>query len=305
MRITVVSGKGGVGKSMVSSAIITLFAKDYNVVGIDCDVDTPNLALWLGIDTSKKENSIEQYPISTIQKPVINKNNCKKCNKCISSCNFNSLKIDDDGYPELITYKCEGCGLCELICPHEAITLEDVENCIFSRYIINSKRNKNAVHLFEGQNKPGEAESGEVVSKIRKFAKEKVQELYGDHEVIYIQDGAAGIGCPVIASITGSDYVVVIAEPSMSSISNMNRVINVIDRFNISYGVVVNKFDLNSTLYTKIRNKYKNMFLGSVSYNKEIVEAISHLKPVIGNITETERELRLIFQEIQAKVSSI
>lgn len=302
MRITIVSGKGGVGKSMISSALITLFSEDNNVIGIDCDVDTPNLALWLGIDTSKKENSTEKYPISTIQKPVINKNICQKCNKCVDSCNFNSLKLDKDGYPMLITYKCEGCGLCELVCPHGAVALEDVKNCMFSRYTIRFEKHRKLVHLFEGQNKPGEAESGEVVSKIRKFAKSKAEKLYSDKEVIYIQDGAAGIGCPVIASIVASDYVVVVAEPSKSSISDMDRVINVVDNFNIPYGVLINKYDLNSSLSTKIRNKYKSIFLGSINYNDEIVEKISQLKPVIGNITKTEKELRLIYQRVMDKV---
>ncbi len=294
MRITVVSGKGGVGKSMIASSLAIMYSKEQKVVAIDCDVDAPNLALWLGINTSKKDNAFKTKKISTVQKPVIDQNKCTRCGRCVQKCNFSALE-KGEGKGEkikLIDYKCEGCGLCEIVCPENAIKMEDVYNCTLSYY----KTNYN-FPAIEGQIEPGEAESGEAVTEIRKYA-----EKIASEDTLFIQDAAAGIGCPVIASIVGSDYVVAVAEPSKSSFSDLKRALDLVGKFNIKFGIVINKYDLNEKISDEIEDFAGENYLGAVSYDKKIIKSIVNLQPVIETCEKTRGELEGIFERVKVEV---
>ncbi|MDD3647288.1 MAG: ATP-binding protein [Candidatus Dojkabacteria bacterium] len=291
MRITVLSGKGGVGKSMIASSLAILFSKNKKVIAVDCDVDAPNLALWLGIDTSILRNAAIQRKISTIEKPVIDRERCRVCGKCAEKCNFDALKMNN-GKVDLIKYKCEGCGLCKIICPFGAIQMRAVDNCTLSHY-----ETKYGFPVIQGQIEPGEAESGEAVTEIRKYAK-----ALGDRETMYIQDAAAGIGCPVIASIVGSDYVVAVAEPSKSSFSDLKRVLKVVDKFRIPFGVAVNKYDLNERISKTIKDFANDRYLGGVSYDRKIVESLVALKPALETSKAVSEEFKGLYENVVKRV---
>jgi len=288
MRLTIVSGKGGVGKSMVASSLAVFFAKTHNVIAIDCDVDAPNLALWLGIDTSSQTGIIHTNKISTVQKPVIDHDKCTQCGICVQSCNFQALKQNSLNEVELIPYKCEGCGLCEIVCPVNAITLENVDNCTLSHY----ETSKN-FPVIQGQIEPGEAESGQSVTEIRKYADNLSQD-----KTLFIQDAAAGIGCPVIASVVGSNYVVAVAEPSKSSFSDLKRVLEVVKKFKIPYGIVINKYDLNEAISNQIKTFAGEKFLGSIKYDKKIIKSVVDLKLVTDTCPKTTVEISDIYRNI-------
>jgi MinD superfamily P-loop ATPase len=292
MRITVVSGKGGVGKSMIASSLAILFSKKKDVIAIDCDVDAANLALWLGIDTAKSDASFEKK-ISTASKPYIDKDKCTSCGLCVKSCNFQALTKDDSGKAELISYKCEGCGLCEEICPVKAIKLQKVNNCTLSHY-----KSEFGFPVIQGQIKPGEAESGEVVTKIREYA-----DLLSKDDTYFIQDAAAGIGCPVIASVVGSDYVVAVAEPSKSSFSDVKRALEVVNQFKIPFGIVINKYDLNEKIYSEIKSFAGENYLGSISYDNCIIKSIVELKAVLGNCSNISKQIKEIYENICKRLS--
>ncbi len=315
MRISVVSGKGGVGKSMIASSLAILIARNFekrDLIAIDCDVDAPNLALWLGIDNSDSQSAVRTQKISTAEKPRIDYEKCTGCEKCVEACNFGALRKRADGKPELVPYRCEGCGLCEIVCPEGAIKMHAVDNCTMSLYLYKEIAgevnfasgaeggdNWSAAEfpVIQGQIEPGEAESGESVTEIRKFA-ETLAENKKMKDVIYLQDAAAGIGCPVIASVVGSDYVVAVAEPSKSSFSDLRRALEVVDNFGISFGVVINKADLNDDISGEISEFAGDRLLGQIKYNPEIIKSIVNLEPVVNTCDNVRDEMEKIVGKI-------
>jgi MinD superfamily P-loop ATPase len=272
---------------MITSALAILFSEKNDVVAIDCDVDAPNLALWLGIDTSIDKNAKFTKEISTVEKPNINRLKCQRCGKCIYSCNFGALQWNGRKV-ELIPYKCEGCGLCEYVCPSGAIKMKPVKNCKLSWF-----ETKWSFPVIQGQIKPGEAESGEAVTEIRNYAQEHIKSVS-----ITVQDAAAGIGCPVIASIKGSNFVVAACEPSKSSFSDLKRVLSVVEHFGVPFGIVINKYDLNDQISKSIKSFAKQNYLGKISYDKKIIKSIVNLEPIMESKLKCVGEI----EEIYAKV---
>lgn len=292
MRTTILSGKGGVGKSMLTASLAILFSRNKNVVAIDCDVDAPNLGLWLGIDTSKNKDVEEKKKISTVAKPFVDKDKCTNCGKCVQACNFNALENKDKDYANLVSYRCEGCGLCQYVCFENAIEMKPVKNCTIKRFITEW-----GFPSIQGQISPGEAESGEAVTEIREYANS-----FGKKDTIYLQDGAAGIGCPVIASVVGSDYAVLVTESSKSSFSDMKRALEVVESLKVPYGIVINKHDLNKSLTNRIENFANKRLLGKISYNKRIIQNIADLRPVINNNKTATNEIQNIFTKLKKKM---
>ena len=125
LKLVIVSGKGGVGKSMLSSALAMLFAKDFKVIAADCDVDAPNLAIWL--NEIGNWNKIEKISVS--EKPVIDNSKLtqKEAKLCVEKCKFNALEVKK-GKLKLNPFLCEGCGACEIFCPSGAVKMKPVKN---------------------------------------------------------------------------------------------------------------------------------------------------------------------------------
>ncbi len=281
MRIVVASGKGGVGKSMFSSSLSVLFSKTKKVVAIDCDVDAPNLGLWLGVtqpDTKHK--------ISTSTKASINLDVCKRCGKCIDVCRFNAIP---DSFV-VNHFFCEGCGACQLVCPTNAISLDPVNNGEIRR-----ARTRFGFELVYGQVYPGETGSGKVVSEIRKLAD-------GLNSDLQILDAAAGIGCPVIASIQNTDFAILITEPSVSGLADIQRALEIIQHFNVPYGVVINQWDINPRMTAKIEEWAGDKLLGKLSYDKRVVDSIVNLKPVILSDSKIADEIRRVFERVNERL---
>jgi len=284
MKIVVASGKGGVGKSMLASSLALLFSKNKKVVACDCDVDAPNLGLWLGItDYDKKER------ISTSTKAIINQNKCTKCGRCENICKFRAIKRNKIFVVN--PFLCEGCGACQLVCPINAIKLKPVKNGE-----LRLKRTKYGFPLVSGQLYPGEAGSGKIVEQLRKKA-EKF-----NYEVM-ILDSAAGIGCPVIASVRESDYAVLITEPTPSGFSDLKRILEVVNHFKINYGIVINKWDIYLKLSDEIEKWSTKKFLGKISYDKKVIDSIVSLEPVVFSKSIVVKEIKRIFKELKNKIT--
>ena len=242
MKIVVASGKGGVGKSMIASSLALLFSKDKKVVACDCDVDAPNLGLWLGVvdyDSTEK--------ISTSFKAVIDEEKCIKCGKCKEVCKF--FAIEEGKTFKVNPFLCEGCGVCELVCPVGAIRIAPVKNGE-----IRIKETDYGFPLISAQLYPGESGSGKIVEELRERA-----ERY-EYEVM-ILDAPAGIGCPVIASVRGCDFSLLVTEPTPSGLSDLERILKIVSHFNQPYGIVINKWDLNPEFSGKIEEKFEENFL--------------------------------------------
>jgi len=278
MKIVVASGKGGVGKSMLASSLALLFSKNKKIVACDCDVDAPNLGLWLGTTDYDK---IEK--ISTSMKAIIDQKKCIKCGKCENTCKFRAIKKNKIFVVN--PFLCEGCGACHLICPVNAIKLKSVKNGE-----LRLKKTEYGFPLVSGQLYPGEAGSGKIVEQLRKKAENFA------HDVM-ILDSAAGIGCPVIASIRECDYAVLITEPTPSGFSDLKRILEVVNHFKINYGIVINKWDINSKLSEKIEKWSGKKFLGKISYDKKVIDSIVDLKPVIFSDSKVVEEIKEIFRK--------
>jgi len=284
MKIVVASGKGGTGKSMFASSLALLFSEITNVVACDCDVDAPNLGLWLGVTTY---DSVEA--ISTSERAKINNEKCVGCGKCFENCAFGAVEKIDSRFI-INPLLCEGCGVCQLVCPTKAIDLAPVMNGE-----IRIKKTKWGFPLVSGQLKPGETGSGKIVQELRKRADEL------SHEIM-ILDAAAGIGCPVISSITGCDYAVLVTEPTPSGFSDLMRVLKVVNHFSVPYGVILNKWDINPEASQRIEKWSGERFLGKISYDREVVNSIVNLRPVILSKSKVKKEIRGIFGKIQESI---
>ncbi|HID91136.1 TPA: P-loop ATPase, partial [Candidatus Bathyarchaeota archaeon] len=232
---------------MLASSLALLFSREEEVVACDCDVDAPNLGLWLGIT---KYDSVEG--ISTSERAVIDPGKCVECGRCLEACRFGAVE-GGDGF-SINPLLCEGCGVCQLVCPEGAVDIRPIVNGE-----IRIKMTSWGFPLVSGQLYPGETGSGRIVQELRRRAE-------GFRHRIMILDSAAGIGCPVIASITGCDFAVLVTEPTPSSLADMKRVLKVVEHFRIPFGVVVNKWDINPGLSRRIEDWSEEHLLGRIPY---------------------------------------
>ena len=275
-QISILSGKGGVGKSSIAASIGILLAKKYKIVLADCDVDAPNLGLVFGIE---EKDFLEWENISTNEKAVFDLKKCVACKKCFDVCYFKAIAWVKNK-PKLKKFSCEGCGACEIICPVGAIKLEKINNAKI-RYA----KTKYGFKLVSSQLNIGESGSGKLVNKV----KEKARSISTDADIMLV-DSAAGIGCPVIASVSGSDYAVLVVEPTPASLFDMKRALAIVNHFNINKGIIINKFDINKKYCKEIEEfarTQKIKIIGRLPYDKNFVKALVEMKPVIeidGNI---------------------
>jgi len=282
MRIVVASGKGGVGKSMLASALAMLYAKENKVVACDCDADAPNLGLWLGVEDY---DSVEK--VSTSSRAVIDYGKCVNCGKCAETCRFNAIKMQE-GKPVANYFLCEGCGACELVCPQKAITMKSVQNGA-----VRVRRNASGIPLYSGQLFPGETGSGKIVEEIRKRAEKE------EHEVMVL-DAAAGIGCPVIASVRGCDRAVLVTEPTPSGLADLKRALTLVEHFNLPYQLVVNKWDANKETTAAIEEEFGEKVIGKLSYDRKVIDSIVRLKPILESDSKVVGEIKAVFQRLQS-----
>jgi len=279
--ITILSGKGGVGKSSITASLAVALSKNKKIICADCDVDASNLSLVLG--TAEKDNWVN---LSTNKKAKFDLAQCTSCKKCYENCYFNSIDWKENK-PKLKEFSCEGCGYCQLLCPSKAITLEKVNNAM-----VGDVTTKYGFKVVSAQLNIGASGSGKVVYQVRKMAKE----LSGDSEIMLI-DSSAGIGCPVIASITGTDYAIIVTEPTPSGFSDMTKAIEIVNHFKVPYGIIINKFDINE--FSNSISKKK--ILAKIPYDKKFTQALVELKPII----EFEKSYENLFNKIVKKIELI
>jgi MinD superfamily P-loop ATPase len=285
--LTILSGKGGVGKSSITASLGIILSKKSSLVLADCDVDAPNLALVFG----KEEKDFEEWTnISTRQKAVFDLKKCNSCKKCYNACHFGAIEWKDN-HPQLKKFGCEGCGIAEMICPVGAIKLKNVNNAKIG-YV----RTKYGFNIVSAQLNAGESGSGKLVAEVKNKAKEVSENLD-----LMITDSAAGIGCPVIASVSGSDFCLLVTEPTPSGFYDMKKAFEIVNHFQIKSGLIINKFDLNKNYGKKIKRfaKKKNIsLLGEIPYSQSFTRALVEMQPVI----EIDKKNKKIFEDIAKKI---
>ena len=221
-QLTIISGKGGTGKTTLTAAFASL-AKD--AVFADCDVDAADLHLILNPEIKE---TIEFSGLKIAEK---DNEKCTDCGECLKHCRFNAI---DEDY-NIINQRCEGCGVCEFVCPSEAIQLVDRRSGVAYRSMTRFGPMAHAVLNI------AEEASGKLVSLVRNHARLMAHE---NHKELIIIDGPPGIGCPVISAITGVDVVLIVTEPTLSGIHDMYRILGVTKHFNIPAILCINKEDI-------------------------------------------------------------
>ncbi len=283
--LVIISGKGGTGKTSLMASLAAL-AED--PVLSDCDVDAADLHLLT--DPEIKERGL----FSGGYEASIDQEKCISCGRCQEECRFNAIDSEEKGGET--TYRidpmeCEGCGVCDIVCPVDAVELEDAIN---GEWFLSETRFGDMSHAKLGI---AEENTGRLVTLVRENA-----ETMGSKDGITIIDGAPGTGCPVIASITGSDYALVVTEPTVSGIHDMERVLDVADHFGIEAGIVVNKSDLNEEMTRKIReiaDKRGVDVMGEIPYDNSFTEAQMERKTLMEYTdNDTSQAIKEIWSHI-------
>ena len=276
-QLLILSGKGGTGKTTVAGAFIKLSnVKAY----ADCDIDAPNLHLIM-----EQESKPEHSDYYGLDKAVIDNDKCVECNLCYESCRFDAIN-KDDGYTVEI-YDCEGCGVCEAICPSSAISMVPYKAGDMTLY-------REPKVFSTAELKMGSGNSGLLVTEVKKNMK-----LTSDADFAII-DGSPGIGCPVIASITGVDMVLIVTEPSLSGISDMKRIIETANKFNTKLAVCVNKYDTNIENNEKIKQFCQNNkidFVGQIPFDKKAVEAVNNGLTIVDIDCAAGKAVREVYKQ--------
>ncbi len=262
--LVVISGKGGTGKTSIAAAFASLAQK---AVVADCDVDAADLHLVLSPTIR------QQFDFSGGKKAFINTDKCVGCGKCAALCRFEAIHLNgkaNDIVEKTYTvnpFSCEGCKVCVEFCPVNAISFEPAIN---GKWFISDTRFGPMVHAKLGI---AEENSGKLVTLIRQKAKEIAAEQKRDFIIV---DGSPGIGCPVIASITGADLVLVVTEPTLSGKHDLERVAELTKNFGIETMVCINKYDINpqmSDLISEDAEKRGLKVIGVIPYNEVFTKA--------------------------------
>lgn len=260
-QILVISGKGGTGKTMLTGAFASL-AK--NKVMADCDVDAANLHLLLGPSVK------ERHPFKSGAFAKIDPALCTGCGKCRTACRFEAISPEFAISP----IRCEGCGLCARVCPAKAIRMQE---STVGEWFVSDTRYGPFVHAKLGI---AEENSGKLVAKVRETAKE-IAKTQGASLVII--DGPPGIGCPIIASLSGVDLALIVTEPTLSGLHDAERVIELAAHFQIPVKLVINKWDINPETSEKIEYFFASRnvpVIGKIPFAHVVIESVIAGKPV-------------------------
>lgn len=257
--ILVISGKGGTGKTSITASFAHLAG---NKILCDLDVDTPDLHILLQ-PVHKRE--VEFHAGNEAK---IDLANCIDCGTCEEMCKYNAIKRDNDGALYVDSIRCEGCKVCVTFCPEQTISFPE-KHC--GTWYVSDTRFGTMVHaqLF-----PGEENSGRLVALLKNEAKALAKQQNID---TLLSDGVPGVGCPVISSLSGASFVVIVTEPTPSGRHDLERVAKLCEHFRLPAGVIINKADLNAEESAKIEaycKEHNHPLLAHLPHDKRVTEAM-------------------------------
>ncbi len=285
--LVVVSGKGGTGKTSLTASLAILADKP---VIADCDVDAADLHLVL------EPRVLETHEFFSGHKAVIRQDDCAQCGGCLTYCRFGAVTMNGKSAGDAIftidTVLCEGCGACVRLCPMKAIDFPE-SHC--GQWMVSETRNGPMVHARLGV---AAENSGKLVSTVRQEAKRIAQDQ--GHSLIIV-DGPPGIGCPVIASLTGASVALIVTEPTVSGIHDLERILSLTHHFGIPSGICVNKWDLNPQMTECIEERARQVgarVLGRVRYDRSVTTAQVEARAVVETDSMAAQDIRHIWDEM-------
>ncbi len=271
--IVVISGKGGTGKTSITASLAVLGGDD--IVIADCDVDAADMHILM------QPRNIESVDFFSGELAVIDQDICTQCGKCFDVCRFDAVKVED-GVHDIDELSCEGCGYCARVCPVDAIT--NIPLNVGKWHTAFTRFNQPMVHAKLGV---GADNSGKLVAQVKNKAKEMAVKY--DKKYIIV-DGSPGVGCPVVSSVTGAHYVILVTEPTVSGIHDLKRVYELVNKFKINAACIINKYDLNlekSEEIISFLNENNILHLGNLPYDESFTKAMTNCKTIV----ETENNI--------------
>ena len=287
-QIVILSGKGGTGKTSLSAAFAHLAASEGKNVLVDADVDAANLELLLNGKRIKEE------PFSGGSIAAIDQTLCNGCGTCQEVCRFDAVSFTDGEF-SIDPVACDGCAACLYTCPENAINLEKQQAGEW--YISETEYGRfYHAHLF-----PAQENSGKLVALIKRHAQDALEIMDGD---LMLVDGPPGIGCPVISALSGADVVLLVTEPSLAGIHDLERVLGTAAYFQLPAWVCINKTDLYPEGAARIKELCQERdipLLGEILFDMIIPRAMTAGEPVtrFAPDSETSRKIEEIWQKIQ------
>ena len=278
MIISVASGKGGTGKTTVATNLAA--SMDQGVQLLDCDVEEPNAHLFLKPEIEKTETVYMGVP-------KIDEDKCTYCRKCADICRFKAIAVAGQTvltFPEL----CHSCGGCWEVCPEGAITetgreLGVVEDGLF-----------NAARFVHGRLRVGEAMSPPLINKVREFIKP---------DIVNIIDAPPGTSCPVIAAMKGTDFVLMVTEPTPFGLHDLRLAVGAVKLLGIPYGLVINRSDMgNDDVRTYARTENLPVLM-EIPFDRGIAEAYSRGELMVEAMPEWREPFQELFKRIEKQVA--
>lgn len=268
--LVIISGKGGTGKTSVTASLALLAGRP---VLCDCDVDAADLHLVLAPDIR------EEHEFRSGHSAVINRDDCVDCGACADLCRFGAIRMeekeDSDTLFVIDPVSCEGCGVCVYFCPQNAI---DFPERLCGKWFVSQTRLGPMVHARLGA---AAENSGKLVTTVRQEARRLAET--GGHDWVIV-DGPPGIGCPVIASVTGASQILIVTEPTVSGEHDLERVLGLARHFQIPAAVCVNKWDINPDMTRRIEEKARSSgasIAGRIRYDGAVTRAQILKKAVV------------------------
>lgn len=285
-QIAVVSGKGGTGKTTITGSFAALA---HDIVIADCDVDAATLHLLL------QPQIVETQEFKGSKLAVMDKTICVECDLCRDACRFDAI----DASLQIDPFSCEGCGVCVAICPVRAISLNER---ISGHAFISKTRYGTMSHA---RLNPGEANSGKLVTLVRHNARQVAEK---ENRKLILIDGPPGIGCPVIASVSGVDVGLVVAEPTMSGIHDFKRALQLLNHFHVKPFVCINMYDINkknTERIVKFCEKNKVEVAGKIPFDPVVTEAMVAGKTVVeySSKSAVSREIEAVWKRVTSALN--
>ena len=287
--LVVISGKGGTGKTSIVASFAML-AK--GAVLVDCDVDAADLHLLM----SPEVRQSEQFYSGRVA--VIRDDLCIACGECVEHCRYDAVRTNGECQAEALfcvdPIACEGCGVCVRFCPEQAIEFPE-RNC--GDWFVSDTRAGPMVHARLGI---ASGNSGKLVSFVRIEAQKVAKH---ERKSLIVIDGPPGVGCPVIASVTGTSLVLVITEPTVSGEHDLDRVLQLTKHFGVPTAICVNKWDVNPSMAERIERRAEEMgaaVAGRVCYDEQVTAAQLQAKATVEMEGEAANDIRKLWENVQA-----